>query len=178
MKAHYSIDRLLIYSETIEIKVPKFVAGKGFKNKIPFPISNNLRNSFILGMEAYYQEVLPLSTVSRELSVIPLNIMKRVSVSLQDYYGMIFVSEKPLIDFKRKNTSFFFADSMALSDFENQYSVQFTDNVRFNWTKCFIDILDTSAVSTTEDQVILFDVYYRDNPEVMKSRKANFKNKK
>jgi len=178
MKAHYSIDRLVIYSEVIEIIVPKFVAGKGFKNKIKFPISNNLRDSYILGMEAYYQEVTPLSTISRELPVIPLSLMKVVSVSLEDYFGMEFISDKPLIDFKRKVTTFAVGSTMANSDIKNQYNVQFTDNVQFNWTKCFIDILDPTEVSTTEDQAIIFDVIYRDSPETMKKRKASFRNKK
>jgi len=177
MKAHYSINRLLIYSETLEIIVPKFVVGKGFKSKIKFPLSSNLRNSFIMGMEAYYQQVLPISPISREQKVIPLNLMKVISVSLQQYDGMIFMSEKPLIDLKRK-TTFFTSAKMEDSDFKNEYNVQFTDNVRLNWTKCFVDILDTSLVSTTEDQSIIIDVYYRDNPEVMNMRKATFKNKK
>jgi len=178
MKALYDINRLLIYSETLEIIIPKFVAGQGFKNKIKFPQSNNLRNSFIMGMEAYYQEAVPLSTVSRELAVIPFQLMKRISVSLQQYDGMIFVSEKPLIDFKRKVTMLSPQATAQESDILNQYNVQFTDDVRFNWTKCFIDILDPTFVSTTEDQVVLFDVYYRDNPKVMGARKADFKNKK
>jgi hypothetical protein len=163
----YSVSRLTVKSETIQIIIP---AGTTL-TKFQLPDQQNLRNTFIMDIEAYYAEILPKSILTGD-AIIPLALMKSIFFTLQSYNGKNFVWQRPLIDYKYKNTF-----SIDPSDFQNFNLTRFNGQ-RINYPKSYIEIADPTLVSPTVRQVVFLNIYYRETDKTAeKDKGATFRNR-
>jgi len=169
----YAPERITIKSELVEIKIP---AGTT-KATIQLPDFQNLRNTLIMDIEAYYQEILPVSPITNGQPCIPLSLMKVVFLTLESYNAKRFSWRRPLIDYKQKYT-FVIGDAPIVDDIVNDNRRPFFGQ-RINYSKSEILIADLSLVDAEEDQSILLNIFYCDLPkEEDKDSQATFRNRK
>lgn len=171
----YAISRLMQKCEVIEILIP---AGTT-KTKIQLPDQQNLRNTHIMDIEAFYSEILPKSILSLN-DLIPLTLMKSVFLTLQSYNGKNFQWQRPLIDFKYKAnviTNGPVDNGLLIADIQN-YNLTRFNGQRVNYPKSYIEIADPTLINANVTQSVFLNIYYREEDKVAKEdKKATFKNR-
>lgn len=160
-----SSTRCIIRSELVEVIIP--ANGGQPKTKIQLPDNQNLRNSYIMGIETYTVDTIPLSIVTKTV-VVGFPLIQSVFLTLQDYQGVNFLSQMPVVDFL----------NLAPITLWSEYPTRFGDQ-KVNYPKSYIEIADSSLISTTEKQTVLLNIFYRYFDEKEKeARQATFKNRK
>ena len=155
----------------IQVLIPKNDSGQP-KTKIALPDNQDLRNVHVLGIETFVSYNIPKSPIS-SVNVIPIDLMKVIFVTLEEYSSKRSTQKTPLLTF---NNLFTIPGGVASmwESFPKIYNRQ-----KFNWPNCFIEIVDTSLISTTEDQAVLLEIHYEEAESVEKEdKKANFRNRK
>jgi hypothetical protein len=154
--------RIEIKEELIEIAIPPNTPAT-VKSKIQFPDNQNLRFTHLLGMEVFHFADFPTSIVTKS-TTISLAVLKSIFITLQAYNGKNFVWQDPAITYHFNAT---INESFA-SVFAGQ---------KLNYPKSYIEIADTSLLSTTETQVLPIRIFYREYDAVeRKDAKASFTN--
>lgn len=167
-KKMYSVKQysplLEIKTQLIEIKIPRNTVGT-VKQKIQFPDEQNLRNSHLLNLEVWHFADFPTSIVTKS-TVIDLDVLKSIFITLQDYNGYNFSLQKPAISYHTNGT----VAETHPSVFVGQ---------KMNYPKSYIEIADVSKLSVEEDQVLPILITYRLFDEVEKKlREASFRRQK
>lgn len=159
--------RLVYRSQLIEVKIPANTGNP--KTKLQLPDVPDLRNTYLLGVETYTNDYLPLSIVTRT-PTIDLQLLQSVFLTLQGYDGNNFFSQCPLIDL----INVFDANS---GDSYNTFPTVFTKQ-KVNWPKSYIEIANSALINADQDQVVVFNVYYAkfEKAEAV-AKKASFKNR-
>lgn len=158
--------RKIVKSELIEVTIPAATPGNT-KTKIQLPDNQNLRFSHLMGIRAYPQESIPLSVASHTV-VAPMTLCQSIFLTLQMYNGKNFDWQAPLIDLMQ---GFNGGGGGGLGlVFPDGYNDQ-----KVNWPKSYIEIADPTLISTTEAQVVLLRIFYKElSAEEKKDTKANF----
>lgn len=163
-----SSTRVEIRSELIEVVIP--MNNGQPKTKIQLPDNQNLRNSHLMGIETYTDELIPLSIVTKA-PVVPVALMQSIFLTLQDYNGVNFASQDPILDYVNMA---FITGGTPYSNFPIKFAGQ-----KVNYPKSYIEIADSTLISTDTNQVVLFKIYYRYFEAVERQmQKANFRKKK
>jgi len=154
--------RKLVKSEVIEIVIPKGSTG----SKIQLPDIPNLRNVHLINIETYYQESMPKSPVSSN-NVIPFALARVIFLTLQSYNGKNFMWQRWLISFVNA-----FNGGLIFSWFPIMFVGQ-----KVNFPKSYIEIMDITQISATEDQALLLDITYSETAaKEAKDKESNFSN--
>jgi len=147
-------------SELIEIVIP---AGTT-KTKFQFPDQQNLRDTHILGLTTFTNDIVPVSIVS-DNPVALLPFLKKVFVTLQAYNGENFAWQKPAVKL---------IDQEASTTFDNYAPEAFTKQ-RVNWPKSYIEIA-AGAIIPVVDTVVIFEVnYLKASAAERKQRESKFR---
>ena len=151
--------------ELDEIVIPK----KSTTTKFVFPDMPNLLNVHLWRLEFYQAEIVPKSIIT-QLPLIPVALYQQCFVTLQTYNGKNIVDRKPLVSLT--NTVLLNGSPTPFSWFPSIFVGQ-----KINWKKSFIEFVDNTLFSQTDDQVVLFEVGYSEMAEKEAAqKKANFRN--
>jgi hypothetical protein len=152
--------RVLVREELIEVKIARNTGSP--KTKIQLPDNQNLRNTHLLSIETFDFSVMPKSIVTQSI-VLSEALLKSCFITLQAYNGQNFVWQDPLITYKTMGT--------VLERNPHVFAQQ-----KVNYPKSYIEIADSSLISSEEDQVLPLRIFYRYFDKVEReSREASFK---
>lgn len=165
----------IVKHELVEIKIP----ANSTNTQFPIPDYPNLRWVELMGIQAYYDQIVPFSMISQD-AVITKGDMQLGYITLQDYSGNNFLNQCPLVIFQTiENGMTGYTFNIADVDVNYSPSIQEKDfknfnNQKVNWPKSYINF--AQAVTAEEyDRVVLLSVYYVDPQD--KKEQATFANK-
>jgi hypothetical protein len=154
--------RVSVKEELIEVVIPANVAGTP-KTKIQLPDNQNLRNTHIMGIEFFHFADMPTNIITKG-TIIPEALLKSIFLTLQTYNGKNIISQKPAI-------------TLHTNSVVSERSPSVFNSQKVNYPKSYIEIADSSLISTTVSEVVPMLIYYREFEKVEKDdRRANFKN--
>lgn len=155
--------RKIVKSELIEVIIPANANGKP-KTKIQLPDNQNLRFSKLMGIRTYPGEIVPMSIQTKQ-TVVDEAFIQSTFLTLQMYNGKNFEWQAPMVDFLQNGNG----NGIGLV-FPDGYNDQ-----KVNWPKSYIEIADPTVISTTETQVLLLRIFYKELDAVeKKDSKAAF----
>jgi hypothetical protein len=154
----------LFKHELIEVVIPV----SSTSSKFYLPDLPNLRNVHLWNLATYSFLNTPKSIISG-LPVIPMALLRSCFLTLQTYNGKNFCYQVPLIEFLTLS-------NIVVGQDNNYQPITFAGQ-KINYPKSYIEIADTTLISTTESQVILLGDIYSEIKEIAKKdAEANFRN--
>lgn len=146
--------------EMIEIIVP----ANSTSTKFQIPDQPNLRDTNILGVEAYTDDVTPKSPLSGE-AVVTETELKSIFLTFQDNAGNEFNKQAPLLQYKTIQSS---ANGFIDRDFKN-----FAGQV-VNYPKSYITM--PVALGNVVNKSVLLSIFYID--KTYKESRSKFSDRK
>jgi hypothetical protein len=155
----------VIKHELIEVVVPAFSTATRFQ----LPDAQNLRNVQTWGIQAYYDNQVPISIISQRV-VVNKKAFVYAFLTLENYSGREFDKQSPLSKFQtieNNMTATTSECSIQEKDFKSMIGQ------RINFPKSYVDVV--FPVSKEVDSVFLLSVYYSDAGETFSQTTFNQK---
>lgn len=168
----------ILKSEIIEIVIPNGSNATQFL----VPDQPNLRDTKTLGIQAFYDNIVPQSILSQN-AVVPKNVFQNSYITLLDYAGIQFCKQLPLVTLQTiENGLSGYISTTGETEIDHPPTIQEKDFKVFdgqiiNWSKCFIAI-PASISSLGSDVSFLLAIYYEElSPALKNSSKTTFAKK-
>jgi len=152
--------RRLYNTELIEIRIP----ANTTRFKIQFEDEQNLRDTKLMGINVFTNDMVPISMVS-QLPVALFALLRFSFITLQGYDGENFEWQKPLISLINQEV-----ESVIQTYEPEAYTKQ-----RVNWPKSYVEIAAGAPIPVV-DTVFLFEMNYILSPtEELRRKEAKFR---
>jgi len=158
----------IIKHELVEILIPRGTT----QTKFNFPDLPNLRNVKLLGVQAYYNRIIPFSPITQN-NLIAKEDFLNCYTTFVNYAGREFLKQSPNVIFQTVVNNFFDTDKNA-----TPYEQDFKTFVgqRVNYPKSYVEFSQNIA-DFGKDQSVMYSIYYLD-PLEDKESTTTFKHKR